>query len=174
MIDLRWVRPLDLATVRSSVEKTRRLVVAEEQVHAGGWGATVISELAQAGVAFAAPPRRVSLPDDYPIPYTPPLEDLVVPSVDSITAAAPARRRTMTETAARPVEAPRGFGRGALVIERVETITPGAARAPLHRQRVQHGQPSRARRTVRRSPSTAMFQEPLRLAARKKTVDNRT
>jgi pyruvate dehydrogenase E1 component beta subunit len=88
VIDLRWVRPLDLPTVKASVEKTLRLVIAEEQVHAGGWGATVISELAQAGVPFATPPRRVSLPDDYPIPYTPPLEDLVVPSVDSITAAA--------------------------------------------------------------------------------------
>ena len=53
-----------------------------------GWGATVISELAQAGVAFAAPPRRVSLPDDYPIPYTPPLEDLIVPSADAIAEAA--------------------------------------------------------------------------------------
>jgi pyruvate/2-oxoglutarate/acetoin dehydrogenase E1 component len=88
VIDLRWVRPLDLPTIRSSVEKTGRLVIAEEQVHAAGWGATVISELAQAGVPFAAPPRRVSLPDDYPIPYTPPLEDLVVPSVDAIAAEA--------------------------------------------------------------------------------------
>ena len=88
VIDLRWIRPLDVPTVRASVEKTGHLLVAEEQVHAGGWGATIISELAQAGVSFAAPPRRVSLPDDYPIPYTPPLEDLVVPSADSITAAA--------------------------------------------------------------------------------------
>lgn len=88
VIDLRWVRPLDLPTVRASVEKTGRLVVAEEQVHAAGWGATIISELAQAGVPFAAAPRRVSLPDDYPIPYTPPLEDLVVPSADGIADAA--------------------------------------------------------------------------------------
>jgi pyruvate dehydrogenase E1 component beta subunit len=88
VIDLRWVRPLDVQTVRASVEKTGRLVVAEEQVHAAGWGATLISELAQAGVPFASPPRRVSLPDDYPIPYTPPLEDLIVPSADGIASAA--------------------------------------------------------------------------------------
>ena len=88
VIDLRWVRPLDVPTVRASVEKTGRLVVAEEQVHAAGWGATLISELAQAGVPFASPPRRVSLPDDYPIPYTPPLEDLIVPSADGIASAA--------------------------------------------------------------------------------------
>jgi pyruvate dehydrogenase E1 component beta subunit len=88
VIDLRWLRPLDVPTVAVSVRRTGRLVVAEEQVHAGGWGATLISELAQAGVPFASPPRRVSLPDDYPVPYTPVLEDLIVPSIDGIAEAA--------------------------------------------------------------------------------------
>ncbi len=88
VIDLRWLRPLDLPAVRTSVEKTGRLVVAEEQVHAAGWGATIISELTIGGVAWASTPRRVSLPDDLPIPYTPPLEDEVIPSVDGIVAAA--------------------------------------------------------------------------------------
>ena len=88
VIDLRWLRPLDLATVEASVGKTGRLVVAEEQVHAGGWGATVISELTIRGTRWAAPPARVSLPDDLPIPYAPPLEDAVLPSVDGIAAAA--------------------------------------------------------------------------------------
>ena len=88
VIDLRWLRPLDLPTVRASVEKTGRLVVAEEQVHAAGWGATIVSELTIGGIAWASPPRRVSLPDDLPIPYTPPLEDEVLPSVESIAAAA--------------------------------------------------------------------------------------
>jgi pyruvate/2-oxoglutarate/acetoin dehydrogenase E1 component len=88
VIDLRWLRPLDLPTVRASAERTRRLVVAEEQVHAAGWGATIISELTIGGLAWASPPRRVSLPDDLPIPYSPPLEDASLPSVDAIAAAA--------------------------------------------------------------------------------------
>jgi pyruvate dehydrogenase E1 component beta subunit len=88
VIDLRWLRPLDLPAVRASVDKTGRLVVAEEQVHAAGWGATIVSELTIGGVRWASPPRRVSLPDDLPIPYTPPLEDEVLPSVDGIAAAA--------------------------------------------------------------------------------------
>ena len=88
VIDLRWLRPLDLPTVRASVERTGRLVVAEEQVHAASWGATIISELTLAGMAWATPPRRVSLPDDYPIPYAPPLEDQVVPSATAIADAA--------------------------------------------------------------------------------------
>ncbi len=88
VIDLRWLRPLDLPAVRGSVEKTGRLVVVEEQVHAAGWGATVISELTIGGIRWASAPRRLSLPDDLPIPYTPSLEDLVLPSVEGIVAAA--------------------------------------------------------------------------------------
>ncbi len=88
VIDLRWLRPLDLPAVRASVEKTGRIVVAEEQVHAAGWGATIVSELTIGGVEWASAPRRVSLPDDLPIPYTPPLEDEVLPSTESIAAAA--------------------------------------------------------------------------------------
>ena len=84
VIDLRWLRPLDLPAVRASVDKTHRIVVVEEQVHAAGWGATVISELTIGGVEWASAPRRLSLPDDLPIPYTPPLEDEVLPTVDEI------------------------------------------------------------------------------------------
>jgi acetoin:2,6-dichlorophenolindophenol oxidoreductase subunit beta len=86
IIDLRWLRPLDLPTVRASVERTGRVVVVEEQVHAAGWGATIVSELAMGGIRWASDPRRVSLPDDLPIPYAPPLEDEVLPSADAIVA----------------------------------------------------------------------------------------
>ncbi len=84
VIDLRWLRPLDLPAVRRSVDKTHRIVIVEEQVHAAGWGATLISEMTIGGVEWASTPRRVSLPDDLPIPYTPPLEDEILPSVDEI------------------------------------------------------------------------------------------
>ena len=88
VIDLRWLRPLDLPAVRSSVDKTGRLVVVEEQVHAAGWGATIVSELTIGGVRWASAPRRLSLPDDLPIPYTPTLEDQVLPGVEGIVATA--------------------------------------------------------------------------------------
>jgi pyruvate/2-oxoglutarate/acetoin dehydrogenase E1 component len=88
VIDLRWIRPMDLPTVAASVARTGRLVVAEEQVHAGGWGATLISELAMAGQAWKSVPRAVSLPYDEPIPYSPPLEDEIIPSAEKIAAAA--------------------------------------------------------------------------------------
>ena len=87
VIDLQWLRPLDVETVEKSVRRTGRLIVVEEQVHLAGWGATVISELAMRGVQFARPPRAVSLPDDVLVPYSPTLEDQVIPSVEAIASA---------------------------------------------------------------------------------------
>ena len=83
VIELLWLRPLDIDTISESTTRTGRLLVAEEQVHAGGWGATVISELCLRG----APPERLaalSLPDDLLVPYSPTLEDAVIPSVEVV------------------------------------------------------------------------------------------
>ena len=93
VIDLRWIRPLDVATVGASVGRTGRLVIAEEQVHAGGWGATIVSELAMAGTGWRSAPRAVSLPADICIPYSPPLEDAAIPSASAIADAARASVR---------------------------------------------------------------------------------
>jgi pyruvate dehydrogenase E1 component beta subunit len=84
VIDLRWIRPLDLETVAASVARTGRLVVAEEQWHEGGWGATLISRLVMSGTHLVAPPRVAGLPDDLLIPFAPPLEDAVMPSAERI------------------------------------------------------------------------------------------
>ena len=84
VIELRWLRPLDTDSVRRSVEKTGRLLVAEEQVHVAGWGATLISQLTMGGLDWKTLPRAISLPDNMPIPYTPELEDAVIPSAEAI------------------------------------------------------------------------------------------
>ena len=55
VIEMRWLRPLDYDTVIASVERTGRVLVVEEQVHAGGWGATVISTPPQRGVPLSMP-----------------------------------------------------------------------------------------------------------------------
>jgi len=83
VIELRWLRPLDLDTVAASVVKTGRLLVVEEQVHAGGWGATVISELTIRGVPLRRP-QALGLRDDMLVPYSPTLEDAMLPSVEVI------------------------------------------------------------------------------------------
>jgi acetoin:2,6-dichlorophenolindophenol oxidoreductase subunit beta len=86
VIDMRWLRPLDLATVRESLDKTGRLLVVEEQVHAASWGATVISRLTMEGRQWAQPPQALSLSDELLIPYSPPLEDESIPGVEQIAA----------------------------------------------------------------------------------------
>ena len=73
--------------MRESVEKTGRSLVVEEQVHAGGWGAGLISRLSIEGVQLATPPRVVGLRDDVLIPYSPPLEDALIPDADAISSA---------------------------------------------------------------------------------------
>jgi pyruvate dehydrogenase E1 component beta subunit len=83
VIDLRWITPLDLDTVRESALRTDRLIVVEEQVHAGGWGATLISLLGQEGLPENSIPRAVSMPNA-PIAYSPPLEDAALPSAARI------------------------------------------------------------------------------------------
>jgi pyruvate/2-oxoglutarate/acetoin dehydrogenase E1 component len=84
VIDLRWVRPLDMATIGGSVARTGRLVIAEEQWHEAGWGATIISRLAPGRHRHVVLPRVVSLPHDVLVPYSPPLEDAVIPSAERI------------------------------------------------------------------------------------------
>ena len=84
VIELRWLRPLDYDTIVASVAKTGRLLVVEEQVHLAGWGSSVISRLAMDAVPMHAPPAAISMPDNLLIPYTPTLEDEVIPSVDLI------------------------------------------------------------------------------------------
>jgi len=83
VIDLRWITPLDIDTIRDSVSRTDRLLVVEEQVHLGGWGATLISLLAQEGLPENSIPRAASMPN-FPIAFSEPLEDAAVPSAARI------------------------------------------------------------------------------------------
>ena len=83
VIDIRWLRPLDMATIASSVDKTGRLVIAEEQYHDGGWGSSVVSRLTCGGQVWSRPPVAVSMPELL-ISFSPPLEDQMVPRVERI------------------------------------------------------------------------------------------
>jgi pyruvate/2-oxoglutarate/acetoin dehydrogenase E1 component len=84
VIDLQWIRPMDIDTVSASLERTGRLVIVSEQHHAGSWAATLVSALAQAGHTWSIPPCIVGLPDDLLVPYSPELEDQVIPTVERI------------------------------------------------------------------------------------------
>jgi pyruvate dehydrogenase E1 component beta subunit len=84
LIDPRTLVPLDLETIRASVERTGRLVVVQESPEAGSWGATIVARLmADSFDAFDAPPVLVS-GDDTPVPYAGVMEQAWIPSSERI------------------------------------------------------------------------------------------
>lgn len=84
VIDLRVVRPLDAAPIVASVRKTGRLLVVEENHAPGGWGGEVVARVVVEAFDFLdAPPERINLPD-WPMPYSPALEDAALPGADAI------------------------------------------------------------------------------------------
>ncbi|MEU1573594.1 pyruvate dehydrogenase complex E1 component subunit beta [Streptomyces collinus] len=84
VVDLRCLVPLDAATVLASLGRTSRLVTVEENPYQGGWGATVVSVVADEGFALLdAPVRRVA-GECVPLPFADSLEEQVIPTVDRI------------------------------------------------------------------------------------------
>jgi pyruvate/2-oxoglutarate/acetoin dehydrogenase E1 component len=84
VIDLRSLVPLDTATILTSVAKTSRLFTVEENPRLLGWGAEIVSIVADEGFySLDAPIVRITTPH-IPLPSAPALEDLAVPSVDRI------------------------------------------------------------------------------------------
>ncbi|MEU9569028.1 alpha-ketoacid dehydrogenase subunit beta [Streptomyces massasporeus] len=84
VVDLRCLVPLDAATVLASLRKTSRLVTVEENPYQGGWGATVVSIVADEGFGLLdAPVRRVA-GECVPLPFADALEQQVIPTVDKV------------------------------------------------------------------------------------------
>jgi len=88
VIDVQVLRPLDVTPIAESVRKTNNLVVVEEQARTGGWSSNVVADVVEAAFDYLdSPPARVTLPD-HPVPYSPALEDSVLPSPETIAATA--------------------------------------------------------------------------------------
>jgi len=84
VIDLRTLRPLDIATVIESVKKTNRLVTVEEGWGQSGVGAEICARvMSEAFDYLDAPPTRVHQVDA-PLAYAANLEALALPNVDDI------------------------------------------------------------------------------------------
>ena len=84
VIDLRWLSPLDFATVAESVKRTGRLVVAHEANLTGGFGAEIAARAAKECFwELDAPIERVATPD-VRIPASPNLQQAVIPDSATI------------------------------------------------------------------------------------------
>jgi pyruvate dehydrogenase E1 component beta subunit len=84
VIDLRVLRPLDMATVAQSVARTRRVVIVDEGWKSGGIGAETAARLAEDSLyELDAPIRRVA-GREVPVPYAAHQEAAALPSVDAV------------------------------------------------------------------------------------------
>ena len=88
VVDPRTLVPLDKATIFASVQKTNRVIVTDEEVRRGGSSAELAALIAEECFdALDAPVKRVAAAD-VPMPFSPELEKLVVPTAESLVAAA--------------------------------------------------------------------------------------
>jgi acetoin:2,6-dichlorophenolindophenol oxidoreductase subunit beta len=87
VIDLRCLVPLDMATVLASVGRTSKLIVVEENPYQGGWGGTVASIVADEGFELLDAPIRRIAAACVPLPFADALEQQVIPTVETVTAA---------------------------------------------------------------------------------------
>lgn len=84
VVDLRVLRPLDMATVVASVTRTHRVVIVDEGWKSGSLSAEIAARLAEEALyELDAPVRRVCS-REVPVPYAAHLEEAVLPSVSDI------------------------------------------------------------------------------------------
>jgi len=90
VIDLRTLKPMDIATVVESVKKTARAVTVEEGWRQSGIGAEIAAQVMEHAFDWLdAPVLRVTA-KDVPMPYAANLEKLALPSVTEVVEAAKA------------------------------------------------------------------------------------
>jgi len=87
VIDLRVLRPLDMAPVLESLKKTRRAVVVDENWRSGSLAAEVMARIMEQGFYdLDAPVARVCK-EEVPVPYARHLEEATLPQPEKIVAA---------------------------------------------------------------------------------------
>jgi len=83
VVDPRTLVPLDVDTIVESVAKTGRLLVVHDAPARGGAGAEIVRCVEERFIPMRAP-ATVLGGKPVAMPYSPPLEDHVLPQVDDI------------------------------------------------------------------------------------------
>ena len=84
IIDLNSLRPLDMDTIKKSINKTKKAVIVEENHKTGGMGAEIAARIMEeCFYDLDAPVLRIA-GEDVPIPYNRKLELLSIPTPDKI------------------------------------------------------------------------------------------
>jgi pyruvate/2-oxoglutarate/acetoin dehydrogenase E1 component len=84
VIDIRTMNPLDEEKIYSSVKKTGKVLIAHEDSLTAGFGAEIAALIAQNCFEYLdGPVKRVGALNA-PVPYSPPLENAVLPNEQKI------------------------------------------------------------------------------------------
>jgi pyruvate dehydrogenase E1 component beta subunit len=84
VVDPRTLTPLDRETISNSVKKTGKIVIVSEDCKTAGVSAEIAATIAEKALDYLdAPIKRVTAPDT-PIPFSPPLEQFIIPNEQSI------------------------------------------------------------------------------------------
>jgi pyruvate dehydrogenase E1 component beta subunit len=84
VIDLLSVSPLDSEAILTSVRKTRKIVIVDEDYPRCGVASDISALVAEEAFDYLdAPPRRVTAPHT-PVPYSRPLEAVYMPSKEKV------------------------------------------------------------------------------------------
>lgn len=87
VIDPRTLVPFDWETLLTSVKKTGRLVVVDEEAGTGGWAAEIAALAVDKAFDYLdAPVLRVAA-ENTPVPFAPEMEKFYLPNADKIVAA---------------------------------------------------------------------------------------
>lgn len=87
VIDLRTLNPLDKETIYQSVKKTGKVLVVHEDTLTAGFGAEISALIAKDCFEHLDGPVMRVAALDTPVPYSPPLEDAMLPNEKKIVAA---------------------------------------------------------------------------------------
>jgi 2-oxoisovalerate dehydrogenase E1 component beta subunit len=88
VLDLRWIAPLDREAVLALVRRTGRALIVHEDSRTGGIGESLAAVIQEEAFEWLDAPVRVIGALDTPVPYSPPLEDVFLPSEAEIEHAA--------------------------------------------------------------------------------------
>jgi pyruvate/2-oxoglutarate/acetoin dehydrogenase E1 component len=84
LIDLRSVDPLDMAVILNSIAKTGKVMVVQEAPVECGLGAEIVRRIVAEGFDYLDCPPIVIGGKDIPTPFSPTLEDFILPSQEAI------------------------------------------------------------------------------------------
>ena len=78
LIELRSLKPLDMDTIRESLERTNKLCILDESTKSGGVGATISAQVSEELFDLLDAPINRLCMDDAPVPYASSMEVAVV------------------------------------------------------------------------------------------------